>query len=106
MDLVDGGVPLGPAVDPEALVEESLVHPLDKAVGAGCSDPGGSVLDLFELEEELEEERVLAAAEFAAVVGEQRLDGHAQSFIEGQNQIMEQVAGRDQHLGGVDRRRP
>jgi hypothetical protein len=53
LHLVDGFEPGAPSFDPEVLVEERAVQPLDDAIGLWPLDPGGAVLDLFELQEQL-----------------------------------------------------
>lgn len=44
---------------------------------------------------------LLDATELPAIVGEDRADLHAQSFIERQYAIVEQVRGSHRHLRGV-----
>src|SRR5262249_44377879 len=95
-------IPGRPARDPEALVEQRAVHALDEAVGAGGVDPRRSVLDPFHGEQQLVGVLVLAPAELPAVVGEDRPEGDAQGFVEGQDAVVEEVAGRDRHLGRID----
>jgi len=57
------------SLDPEVLVHEGTVDPLNKAF----TDPGGLVLDAFQLQEELIRVSVRPAAVLPAVVAEDDL---------------------------------
>ena len=66
--LFDGFEPSAPALDAEVLVEQGAVQALDDAVGLRPLDFGGAVLNRLELEEQLADMAVGAAAELTAVV--------------------------------------
>lgn len=75
---------------------------LHEAVGLGTLHLGGAVLDPFQLQEELVGMPIRPAAEFAAVVGEDGLDGGA-VLVEGrQDVVVEQLHGRERQLVGVE----
>jgi len=83
LKLVDVFKPSFAPLDAEAFVKESSVESLKEAVALRPTDLGGFVLDVFELEEELVRVLVWAATEFAAIVGEDGLDGDAVFLKEG-----------------------
>ena len=74
LHLVDGLEPSAAALDPEVLVEQRAVQPLDDAVGLRPLHPGGAMVDVLELQEQLVGVLVGAAAELPVVVGQHRLD--------------------------------
>jgi hypothetical protein len=78
------------------------VQALDKAVGLRAFDPGGAVLDVLELEEQLVGMLVRPAAELAAVVAEDRGDPGLVLFEGRQHVGVEQVHGGDRHLVGIE----
>jgi hypothetical protein len=53
LHLVDRVEPGTPALDAEVLVEQRAVQALDDAIGLRAFNPGGAVLDAFELQEQL-----------------------------------------------------
>ncbi len=48
LDLLDLDVLGHPARDPEALIEQRSIHPLDEPIGARGADLGAPMLDAFE----------------------------------------------------------
>jgi len=91
-----------PALDAEVFVEEGSVEAFEVSVALRAPDPGGAVFDALELEEELVGMAVRPAAELAAVVGEDGLDGELVLLEEGQDVVVEEVDGGEGHLGGVE----
>lgn len=63
------------ADDAEVLLESGAVQPVGETVGLGTLLLGGSVLRCLPVEEELVETPIRPAAEFAAFVREEGLDG-------------------------------
>lgn len=102
LNLVDALVSGGPPSDAEALLDEGPVHPLDEAVGLGRAHLRRAVLDVLEGEQQLVGMLLRPAAELQAVVGQDSAHGHAQSLVEGQDAIPEEIAGGDGHLRVVD----
>lgn len=74
LHLVDGFEPGAATLDPEVLVEQGAVQPLDDAVGLRPLHPCGAVVDVLELQEQLVGMLVGPAAELPAVVGQHGLD--------------------------------
>lgn len=102
LDLLGVFVPGGASLDAEALIEQGPVHPLDKAVGSWRADLGGPMLDVLKGQEQLVVVLFRVSTELASVVGQHRSYGHSQGLVEGQDPVVEQVTGRDRHLGVVD----
>ena len=73
---------------------------LDNAVGLWPVDPGSLLLDAFELREQLVEVAILAAAEFAAVVGEHGGDRRPMGRGGRQHIIVDQLDGGDWQFAG------
>ncbi len=74
LHLLDRFVPLGASHDPEMLVQQGLVKPFDEPVALGPPDLGGTMLDLFKLQEQLVGMVVRPATEFPAVVAQDGVD--------------------------------
>src|SRR5262249_3630177 len=53
LHLLDGFEPGAASLDPEVLVEQRAVQPLDDTVRLRALDPGGAVLDVLELQKQL-----------------------------------------------------
>ncbi len=102
LKLVDVFKPGLAALDAEAFVQEGSMETFKKAVALRAPDLGGFVLDVFELQEELVRVLVWAATEFAAIVGEDGLDGEAVLLKERQDVIVEEVDGGKRYLRGVE----
>ncbi len=83
----------------EALLEERAVHPLDEAVGARHPHACGPMLDVLDTEERFVGMLLGAAAEFAAVVGEDGADEDAERLVEGEHAIVEEIARGYRQLG-------
>ena len=67
LHLVDGFEPCLATFDTEVLVEEGAMEALDDAVGLRAFHAGGTVFDVFELQEQLVRVMVGAPAELAAI---------------------------------------
>lgn len=74
LHLINRLVPFGAPHHAEVLVQKGFVQPFDEAITLGPSDFGGSVLDLFKLQEQLIGMIVRPAAEFAAIVAQNCAD--------------------------------
>ena len=83
LHLLDGLVPGRAALDPKMLLEKGAVEPLDEAIGLRPADPGGAVLDVLELQEELVGVAVRPAAVRAPVVAQDGPHLHAVLLEEG-----------------------
>ena len=92
LHFLDGLEPGARPFDAGMLVEEGPAQALDDAVGLRPFHAGAFVLDVFELEEQLVGMLVLAPAEFAAIVGQHRLDAGA-GGVEGGQDVVVQGAG-------------
>ena len=98
LHFVDGLEPGAAPFDAEVLVKQRSMQPFDDAVGLRALDPGGAVLDLFELQKQLVGMLIGPAAELAAVVGEHGVDLGV-VLLEGRNDIaVHQVHGGDRQL--------
>ena len=75
---------------------------LDEAVRLVAADLRGAVLDLLELQEPLVGMLVWAAAVFAAVVAQDRLQLHAVLCKEGQRVVVLDLNGGHWHLGSLE----
>jgi hypothetical protein len=62
------------------------------------------MLDAVHGQEQFEGVLIGPPAVLSAIVREDRADGHAQRLVEGQDAVVEQVAGGHRHLRGVDLR--
>jgi len=102
LDFLDGVVPGCSPGDSEAFVEERSVHSLNETVGARPPDLGATMLESLEGQQELVGLMLGASAEFPSVVRECGSDRDTKRFVEGQDSIVEQVAGGDGQLGAVD----
>lgn len=69
LDLLDGLVPLFPALDAEVIVEQRAVHALDEAVGTRRTDFSRAMLDVVADQQELVGVLLGPAGELAAVIG-------------------------------------
>ena len=67
LHLVDGFEPCLATFDTEVLVEKRAMQALDNTVGLGPFDPGGAVLNVFELQEQFVRVMVGAPAELTAI---------------------------------------
>ena len=104
LHLLDGLEPGAASFDAEVLVEQGAVQAFDDAVRLRSPDPGGAVLDLFQLQEQLVGMPVGPAAELAAVVGQHGLDPGL-VLLEGRDDIVvHQVHGGDRQLVGIESR--
>jgi hypothetical protein len=101
LHLVDGLKPCAAALDTEMLVQQRAMQALDDAVGLGPFDPGSPVGDAFQLQEQLVGMLVWAAAEFAPVVGQHRLDHRIVLLEGGEHVIVHQMDGSKWQLVGV-----
>ncbi len=102
LDLLEGLVPLLPALDSEVLVEQPAVHALDEAVGPRRAGPCGAMLDAVERHQQLVRVVRGSSGGLAPVVAEDGFDHHAEGVIEGQNPGVEQIGDRDRKIRGVD----
>ena len=68
LHLVDGFEPCLAAIDAEVLVKHGAMEALDDAIGLRLAHLGGSVLDLFELQEEFVGMLVGPPAELTAII--------------------------------------
>jgi len=102
LHLLDGLEPGAAALDAEMFVEEGAVQAFNDAVGLRPADPGSLVLDAFELQEELVGVAILATAEFAAIVGEHRVDPGRVRLKDRQHIIVEQLDGGQRQLVGIE----
>jgi hypothetical protein len=102
VDSVEGLVPGGTALHAEVLVDKGPVEALSESVGLGPADPGGAVLDSFELGEYLVGVLVGSATELAPVVGEHGPDLEAVLVEGGEDTIVRDVDGSPRELGGEE----
>jgi hypothetical protein len=68
LHLLDGFELGAPPFDADVLVEQCAMQPFGDAVGLRSFEPGGAMLDLFELQEQLLGVLIGPTAEFAAIV--------------------------------------
>lgn len=104
LHLLGGFEPCAPPLDAEVFVEQRAVEALDDAVGLRALHPGGSMLDLLQLQEEFVWVLVGSATELAAVVGQHGLDPCVVGFEGGDDVAVHQMDGSDRQLGGVEPR--
>jgi len=102
LHLLNGLVPGLAALDPEMLVQQRPVKALDKAVALWPANFGGTMLDPFELQEQLVGVPVGAPAKLAAIVGEDRGDGRFMLVEEGEHVFVEHVNSSDRQLASVE----
>ena len=88
--------------DTEVLIEQGPVQPLDETVGLRPPDPGGAMLDLLELEEQLVGVAIGPAAGLAAIVRQHGGDLGSVRLEARQHVIVHQVGRGDQQLVGVE----
>jgi len=83
-------------------VQQGAVKTLDDAVALRPADLSGSVLNVFQLEEEFEGMLVRTSAELPAVVAEDGLDPRSVIFEERQDAFIEDMDRGDGNLGVVE----
>lgn len=101
LHLLDGLEPGAAAFDAEVLVKQRAMQAFDDAVRLRALDPGGAVLDLLQLEEQLVGVLVGSSAELATVVGEHRIDLGALRLEGGEHVVVHEVHGGDRQLVGI-----
>ena len=102
LHFIDSFVELRASLDPEMLVEQGAMHPLDIAVALGPTDLGGPVFDVFQLEEEFKGVLVGPAAVLPSVVGKDGLDLYIVLLEERQHEVVEGLDGGYRDLAGEE----
>jgi len=100
--LLDAFLPLGSPLDTEVLIEQGALQSLHVTVALWTANSGGSVLDAFQLKEQLIGGAILAAAEFSTVIAENGCDLGLVLLEEGKHIVVQDMDGGDGQLGGIE----
>ncbi len=102
LHFIDTFVEFGPPHDAEVFVEQGAVQAFDVTVRLWPSDLCGSMLNLFELQEQLVGMAVGPAAEFPSVVGKNRGDRGVVRFEGRQDIVVHHMHRGDRHLRRIE----
>ena len=102
LHLLDRLVEFRATLNPEVLVEQGAVHPLDITVALGPANLGSAMFDLFQLKEEFEGMVVRSSAILPSVVGQDGLHLYAVLFEEGKDEVVQGLDGGHWDLCGEE----
>lgn len=102
LNLLGRLVPLLPALDAEAFVEQGAVHAFYEAVRPRAAHLRRAVLYVVHSKHQFVGMTLDSSAELPTVVGQDSLDLYSESFVKGQHAVVEQLCGGNRHLRGVD----